>query len=133
MTAGLLLAGTLRARPQEGAIIKVPFAFSVGSQRLPAGAYQIELMTHAQAGKDRIEVVVLRGLDRQAYASFVSRLVVVEDQAATPGLTFRRAQGQEFLTELRVHGKRLRPAMPNTQVAGEADLALMAEPGTSGR
>ena len=105
---GLLIACGMSARTQESTTVEVPFEFSVGTQMLPAGTYKIELTTQAEVGKDPIEVVVFHGQDPHAYASFVSR--VLDDPAPTSGLTFQRAQGQEFLTEIRARGRRLEPS-----------------------
>jgi hypothetical protein len=108
LTAALLLiASGVNARPVENTTVNAPFAFSVGTLILPAGTYKIELTTQATAGKDPVEVVLLRSKDQKAYASFVGR--VGDDQGSTAGMTFQRVQGQEFLTEIRTHGKLLQP------------------------
>jgi len=105
---GLLFASGMLARSEDGAMVQVPFAFAVGTQMLPAGSYRVKLVTNAQPGAGALEVVVLRGETRDAYASFVSR--VVEGHATNAGFTFQRLQGQEFLTEIRAQGKRLEPS-----------------------
>ena len=69
------MAGKLtEARAIEKVTVKVPFAFAIGNQMLPAGQYQIELLTHSKAGQDAIEVIAVRGKDTRAYASFLALL-----------------------------------------------------------
>jgi len=126
--SGLLLASGMLARSEEDTIVRVPFAFAVGTQTLPAGTYRVELVTKAQPGADVLEVVVLRGKTRDAYASFVSR--VVDGHESTAGFTFQCLQGREFLTEIRAQGKRLEPSpLPDEIRMGdrEAKHELIAE------
>ena len=133
VAAGLLTASEADARSANATTVKVPFAFAVGTQSLPAGTYQIELVTQSQAGKDPLEVVVLRGKGGRQYASFVSMLM--DGQASAAGLMFHRVEGREILTEIRAQGKRLAPSATQGLRADTvgADVQLIAEQSLLGR
>ena len=91
LMAGVSFCGNLDTRTLEKALMKVPFAFTVGNQILPAGLYQIEMLTHAEPGPDAIEVIAIRGEDNGHYASAVALLEAGEAKAAR--LTFRQGSG----------------------------------------
>jgi hypothetical protein len=54
------------ARRAEKAVIKVPFAFVIGSKQLPAGAYQIEMLTQSTTEQDAVEVIAIRRKDTRS-------------------------------------------------------------------
>ncbi len=47
-------------------MIKVPFAFVIGSKQLPAGAYQIEMLTQSTTEQDAVEVIAIRRKDTRS-------------------------------------------------------------------
>ncbi len=109
-TCAILPGGRTEARPMEKAQIKVPFAFVAGGQTLPAGNYQIEMLTQSKPGQDAVEVIVLRGKDHFGYASFVASLEMGE--SLSPKMQFRMDSDTVVLTRVSVTGKsfRLGPA-----------------------
>jgi hypothetical protein len=52
----------------------VPFAFGTGNSSLPAGTYQVELLTQSRPGWDTLEVVVFRGTGVPFSVSMVARV-----------------------------------------------------------
>jgi len=119
-TCAILPART-EARPVEKAQIKVPFAFVAAGQTLPAGNYQIEMLTQSKPGQDAVEVVVLRGKDHFGYASFVAFLE--KGESPSPHMQFRMDSETAVLASVSVTGKsfRLGPAheeRENVETAG---------------
>ena len=102
------MQGKAAASSVEKTTIKVPFAFAIGNQLMPAGQYQIEMLTESKPGQDNVEVLAFRGKDTRAYASFVAFLE--EGAARSPRLTFRHDGEGTTLTEVQVHGKSFRLA-----------------------
>jgi hypothetical protein len=105
---GFAQVGTAEARPAEKTMIKVPFAFSIGNQVLPAGQYQIEMLTESKVGADAVEIIAFRGRDTHAYASFVAYLE--SGNAGSARLTFRHDEDGSALTKIQVSGKTYRIA-----------------------
>ena len=120
-TCAILPGARTEAHPVEKAQIKVPFAFVAGGQTLPAGNYQIEMLTESKPGQDAVEVVVLRGKDQFGYASFVASLE--KGESSSPQMQFRMDSETAVLTSVSVTGKsfRLGPAHDeheNVETAG---------------
>jgi hypothetical protein len=108
VASGGMLVAKANARPVEKTMIKVPFAFLAGNQALPAGTYEVEMLTQSKPGQDAIEVIAFRGKDTRSYATFLAFLG--EGDAKGLSLTFRRDGKNAVLTEVEVTGKSFRLA-----------------------
>ena len=103
--AGLLGATNMEARPAGSVTVKIPFAFTVAHQVLPAGLYRIEFLTNSEPGVDQIEVIALRGVETGSYTSLLARLE--KSDATSPVMSFLEQPGTKALAELRANGRSL--------------------------
>lgn len=103
--AGLLGATKTEARPAEGVMVKIPFAFTAAHQVLPAGLYRIEFLTQGEPGVDRLEVIALRGIATGSYTSLLARLA--KSDATSPVMSFLEEPGGKALAEVRANRRSL--------------------------
>jgi hypothetical protein len=83
--------------------VEVPFAFVVGNQAFPAGDYEFRSLLNSIAGKDTIDVLVVRSMDGQLYRAIVTRVLGTE--SGRPRVVFTRRGGRAFLSEVWESGK----------------------------
>jgi hypothetical protein len=100
------------ARAKEMKTVRVPFAFVAGNRWLPAGSYQVELLTQARPVRDAVEVLVLRGTDAHSYVAMVAR--VEAGNGRMSNLTFQQDRGRPILREMEMKGVRFELAQPET-------------------
>jgi len=86
------------------AAVEVPFAFVVGNQAFPAGDYIFDSLLNSVAGKDTIDVLVVRSMDGQLYRTIVTH-VIGAAESARPRVVFTRSGGRAFLSEVWESGK----------------------------
>ena len=98
---GVSFAQTSR---QAAAVVEVPFAFVVGNQTFPAGDYEFHSLLNPVAGKDTIDVVVVRSIDGQLYRAIVTH-VMGRAEFGRSRVVFTRSGGRAFLSEVWEPGK----------------------------
>jgi hypothetical protein len=85
--------------------VRVPFAFVVGNQAFPAGDYEFHSLLNSVAGKDTIDVLVVRSMDGQLYRAIVTHVVRGDVESGRPRVVFTRNGGRAFLSEVWEPGK----------------------------
>jgi hypothetical protein len=86
------------------AAVKVPFTFMIANQAFPAGDYEFHSLLNSVAGKDTIDVLVVRSMDGQLYRAIVTH-VVGGAKSGRPRVVFTRSGGRAFLSEVWESGK----------------------------
>lgn len=95
LVISLVVAGRCIARP--GVLTAtIPFAFEVGSTRLPAGQYQIETVTTGAGSIQR-----LRGSNGGASILLSTTAVEARDSHSRAELVFHRYGNEYFLSQIR--------------------------------
>jgi hypothetical protein len=97
--------GFAQTARHPGLAIKVPFEFVVGNQTFPAGTYEFHSLLNAVAGKDTIDVLVVRSTEGGLYRAIVTHVVGGGDEASRPRVVFTRSSGRVFLSEVWESGK----------------------------
>ena len=124
-----LLNGTVVSSARESATVKVPFAFEVGNQKLPAGTYGLEMLTQSRPEKGSLEVMVLRGRDVKSYASFVAALEKGDGRASSA--MFLSRGERKILVAVRANGRVFKLPCPETQIdfpeGGARPVTVVAE------
>jgi hypothetical protein len=127
--AGIVWAAKLEARPVESLTVKVPFAFQASNRVLPAGTYQMEMLTKAQPGIDEVEVIALRGTETRSYTAMVTRLG--RSEALAPVMSFSQDGETPVLAEVRANGRSFAVTAAETDYADnqpEPRFDLPSEP-----
>jgi hypothetical protein len=111
--------------------VKVPFEFVVGNQTFPAGSYQFQSLLNSVAGKDTIDVLVVRSTEGRLYRAIVTD-VESSGEPSHPRVVFTRSGGRAFLSEVWESGKRAgcrfqrRQDLAQTTESKNEDVTLIA-------
>ncbi len=114
---GLLLGVSAAAMAQTGELhVKVPFAFQNGTQRLPAGDYEIDLR--------RDHLLAFRG---EAQTKALSYAVTIPEQMTempeTSKVVFHRLHGVYFLHSIVVEGDKTARSWPKSRAEKQLQIA----------
>jgi hypothetical protein len=116
LTAGLALFGSLTLSAQDRqANAKIPFAFEVNHQSLPAGTYGV--YWQAQGG-------VFRIADDSGHASFVSTYAADTKRVDDGKLTFACAEGKCVLSKIALPGSEFQYARSTSAVDNDMERKL---------
>jgi len=97
--------GFAQTSRHAAAAVEVPFAFVVGNQVFPAGDYEFHSLLNSVAGRDIIDVLVVRSKDGQRYRAVVTHVVGGGGESGRPRVVFTRSGGHAFLSEVWESGK----------------------------
>jgi hypothetical protein len=89
----LLCAGSSFAQSEHGLKAEVPFNFSVGSTKMPAGTYAIDLQRHPG-------VVLMQKEECCAAVNVIGAGISAKKGVETPKLVFNRYGSEYFLTQV---------------------------------
>jgi type IV secretory pathway protease TraF len=85
---------------------KIPFAFVVNAQTLPAGVYIVQRLLEMNAPRQATGVVVIRTADERVYLTAITSRKVNRRHSPNAGsnLSFIQLQGKNYLNQIRIAG-----------------------------
>jgi hypothetical protein len=117
LTAIATVSTTIASAQSQVVQAKIPFAFHYGSQRMPAGMYQLEIQSSGH-------VILLRG--RSASGFLLANPETTTSAAGTGKLVFNRYGDQYFLSEIWPKGSATGERCVKTRQEKETELAQNA-------
>ncbi len=106
------IALSLAARPlTHDSVFKarIPFAFAIGAQTLPAGTYVVEIPLGGNEKKGGTGVLVIRTLDGRIYKTLITSLKPARQNSrgSASTLFFTSTQNRNYLEQVRLAGAKV--------------------------
>jgi hypothetical protein len=92
-----LVVGAMVAQAQQGVVVRIPFAFTVASNELPAGKYRIR--PNGNSGG-----LTIRNVDTNEGVNVPALTRISSRDEKTPQLVFDKAADKNYLAEVYIPG-----------------------------